>query len=51
MLHRLCSYHFLILFDCDGIKGGIRPFKFENVWLKVDGFVDRVRHWWSSYRF
>jgi hypothetical protein len=21
------------------------------MWLKVDGFVDRVRHWWLSYRF
>jgi hypothetical protein len=21
------------------------------MWFKVDGFVDRVRHWWSSYRF
>jgi hypothetical protein len=19
------------------------------MWLKVDGFADKVRHWWSSY--
>jgi hypothetical protein len=50
-LHRLCSDHFPILLDCGGIKGGVRPFKFENMWLKVDGFVDMVRQWWSSYSF
>jgi hypothetical protein len=21
------------------------------MWLKVEGFVDRVRRWWSSYQF
>jgi hypothetical protein len=21
------------------------------MWLKSDGFVDKVRHWWSSYSF
>jgi hypothetical protein len=48
---RLCSDHFPILLDCGGIKGGARPFKFENMWLKADGFVDKVRLWWSSYSF
>lgn len=24
---------------------------FENMWLKVDGFVDRVREWWGSYEY
>jgi hypothetical protein len=23
---------------------------FENMWLK-DGFIEKVRHWWSSYYF
>ena len=21
------------------------------MWLKVEGFVDRVQHWWNGYRF
>lgn len=25
--------------------------KFENMWLGADGFVDKVRSWWSSYLF
>jgi hypothetical protein len=40
-----------ILLDCCGIQWGYRPFKFENMWFKADGFVDKVRLWWSSYRF
>ena len=30
---------------------GRSPFKFENMWLKVEGFVDMVCQWWSSYHF
>jgi len=41
-LPRLCFDHFLILLDCGGIHWGPRPFKFENMWLKAKGFVDRV---------
>ena len=26
-------------------------FKFENTWLKVGGFVDKVRQWWNDYHF
>jgi hypothetical protein len=32
-------------------KGPKDPFKFENMWLKANGFVDQVRLWWLSYRF
>ncbi|KAG2700481.1 hypothetical protein I3760_07G232900 [Carya illinoinensis] len=49
-LHRLCSDHFPILLDCDGLQEGWRYFKFENMWLKVDGFVEKVRSWWASYQ-
>ncbi len=31
--------------------GGKRSFKFENMWLKTEGFVDRVKNWWSTYTF
>jgi hypothetical protein len=48
---RLCSEHFPILLVCDSIQRGKRPFKFENMWLQEDGFMDRVRLWWASYSF
>jgi hypothetical protein len=47
----LCSDHFPILLDCEGFHGGRRYFKFENMWLKSYGFVDRVKQWWTSYLF
>ena len=30
---------------------GKSPFKFENMWLKIDGFVDRVQSWWNRHSF
>ena len=30
---------------------GESPFRFENMWLKTDGFVDRVQSWWSCHSF
>ena len=27
------------------------PFRFENMWLKTDGFTDRVHFWWNRYSF
>ncbi|KAG6631925.1 hypothetical protein CIPAW_13G122500 [Carya illinoinensis] len=50
-LQRLCSDHFPVLLDGGGVQGGKRPFKFENMWLKKEGFVDLVRNWWNSYVF
>lgn len=26
-------------------------FKFENIWLEVDGFLDKLKYWWQSYNF
>lgn len=46
-----CSDYFPTLLDCDGIHGDQQYFKFENMWLTADGFVDRVWNWWSSYHF
>ena len=50
-LPRLLSDHFSIRLDCGRIVGGKSPFRFENMWLKVEGFVDRVRDWWALYSF
>ena len=28
-----------------------KPFRFENMWLKDEGFLERVSSWWESYHF
>jgi hypothetical protein len=50
-LPRLCSDHFPILFECGPIENGRRPFRFENMWLKSEGFLAKVKGWWESYTF
>jgi hypothetical protein len=45
------SDHFPILLDCGRIQGGKTSFKFENMWLQSEQFVDRVSTWWESYVF
>ena len=27
------------------------PFRFENIWLKTNGFKKRVHSWWNQYSF
>jgi hypothetical protein len=50
-LVRLSSDHFPIMLVCGSHHQGRRPFKFENMWFKVDGFVEKVHQWWNSYQF
>jgi hypothetical protein len=50
-LPRLCSDRFPILLDCGSVHCGRRYFKFENIWLKAEGFVDKVRQWLTSCHF
>jgi hypothetical protein len=50
-LQRLCSDHFPLLLDCGDSRGGRKYFKFENMWLKYEGFVDKVKSWWDSNTF
>ena len=45
------SDHCPILVEAGGMVRGKCPFKFENMWLKVEGFVDQIRYWWNSYHF
>jgi hypothetical protein len=47
----LCSDQFPIVLACGRKKWGRKSFKFENMWLKEEGFVERVRGWWDSYNF
>ncbi|KAG6644474.1 hypothetical protein CIPAW_08G057000 [Carya illinoinensis] len=49
-LPKLCSDHFPLLLDCGGLHEGRRYFKFENMWLKTEEFLDKIRSWWSSYQ-
>ncbi|XP_022889505.1 uncharacterized protein LOC111405049 [Olea europaea var. sylvestris] len=34
---------------CGETGGGRRPFRFEKMWLKVEGFREQVQTWWISY--
>jgi hypothetical protein len=50
-LPRLLSDHFPIILECGDFSRGKCPFHFENMWLKVDGFKERVQRWWDAYIF
>jgi hypothetical protein len=50
-LSECLEYHFPILLDCGDISRGSRPFKFDNTWLKADGFVGLMKQWWDSCSF
>ena len=30
---------------------GKSPFRFENMWLKTERFVDKVQSWWNRHSF
>ena len=50
-LPRPVSDHCPVLLDSDGIKSGPSPFRFENMWLKVEGNKDLLRGWWQDLQF
>ena len=38
-----------IALEGGSFQRGRRPFRFKNMWLKDEGFVEKVRSWWDSY--
>ena len=45
------SYYSPILLEAGNMVRGKSHFRFENLWLKMDGFVDRVQSWWNRHSF
>ena len=50
-LPRILFDHFPIILECGDFSRGRRPFRFENMWLKAEGFKERVQRWWESSIF
>ena len=50
-LTRVCSDHAPILLVGGNRHNGKCPFKFENMWLKDEGFMEKVRSWWGYLSF
>ena len=51
LLPRPISDHCPILLDDRGVRKGLSPFKFENMWLKEDHFKDLLKSWWMGFQF
>ena len=51
VLPRVLLDHCPLLLEAGVVRRGQSAFKFENMWLKVKGFVDRVKQWWDGYSF
>ena len=47
-LPRPTSDHFPILLEGGSLRRGPAPFRFENMWFKVEGFKDLIRNWWRG---
>ena len=51
VLPRVVSDHCPLLVVAGNVNKGRSVFKFENMWLKEESFVERVRQWWNGYYF
>ncbi|KAM3252928.1 hypothetical protein P3L10_006998 [Capsicum annuum] len=50
-LRRVTSDHVPIALLCGHSEQSKSYFKFENWWLNQEGFVERVKNWWSEFEF
>ena len=51
VLPHVISDHCSLLLEVGVVRRGRSAFKFENMWLQAEGFVDRVQQWWIGYSF
>ncbi|RVW26614.1 hypothetical protein CK203_103918 [Vitis vinifera] len=47
-LPRPASDHFPVVLEGGTVRRGPSPFRFENMWLKVDGFQELIHSWWQG---
>ncbi|KAK2985871.1 hypothetical protein RJ640_009941 [Escallonia rubra] len=50
-LPRVISDHSPIILDVNSLRKARTYFKFENMWLENEGFIDLVKNCWSSCNF
>jgi len=48
MLPRPISDHFPICLETTSLERSRTPFKFENMWLEFEGFLDLIKEWWGE---
>ncbi|XP_059627963.1 uncharacterized protein LOC132270774 [Cornus florida] len=50
-LVRVTSDHVPLVLDCGGMRSRRTPFRFENMWLRVEDFQEKVQSWWETTTF